>query len=238
MKLKQFTSLLALTCSILLSTAQSHKVLVFTKTDGYRHKSIPHGVKALKKLGETNDFSVTHSEDATVFTDKNLGSYDAIVFLSTTENILNNKQQKVFKAYINQGGGFVGIHAAADTEYDWPWYNKLVGAYFKSHPDQQTATIKISDIKHPATAHLNKTWEHFDEWYNFKNISTSLTVLATLDESSYKGGENGVYHPISWCQYYDGGKMFYTGLGHTIEAYKDPVFLQHLLGGIKYVLDK
>lgn len=238
MKLKQLTSLLVLTCSVLLSTAQSHKLLVFTKTDGYRHESIPHGVSALKALGKTYDFSVTHSEDAAVFTNNNLMAYDAVVFLNTTENIFNKKQQKAFKQYINDGGGFIGIHAAADTEYNWPWYNKLVGAYFKSHPDQQKALIKISDIKHPATAHLGTTWQHFDEWYNFKNISTSLTVLATLDESSYKGGENGVYHPISWCQNFEGGKMFYTGLGHTIEAYKDPLFLKHLLGGIQYVLDK
>jgi len=220
-----------------MSYAQSRSVLVFSKTEIFRHESIPAGIHSIQKLGADHAFSVQHSENAGLFVYDTLKQYDAVIFLNTTGDVLNNDQQEAFKKYINAGGGFVGIHSATDTEYDWPWYNKLVGAYFKSHPDQQEAIIQISGHKHLSTKDLPKKWRLFEEWYNFKNISTSLIVLATLDESSYKGGENGVYHPIAWCQNYDGGKMFYTALGHRKETYSNPLFIKHLLGGILYVLE-
>ena len=217
--------------------AQSKDVFVFSKTEGYVHESIADGLKTIQKLGAENDFKVFHSEDARLFVQDTLKKFDVVIFLNTTGDILNEVQQEAFKKYINTGGAFVGIHSATDTEYDWHWYNKLVGAYFKSHPDQQEAIIQISGHKHPSTKYLPNSWKLFEEWYNFKNISTSLTVLATLDESSYQGGENGVFHPIAWCQNYDGGKMFYTALGHRKETYSNPLFIKHLLGGILYVLD-
>ena len=143
-----------------------------------------------------------------------------------------------FQRFIRKGKGFVGVHAATDTEYQWPWFNQLVGAYFKSHPKQQDAVLQIVDHEHPATKHLPATWKRWDEWYNFKSIQPGLKVLINLDESSYTGGENGAQHPISWYHSFDGGRAFYTGLGHTHESYADPLFLQHLLGGINYAIGK
>ena len=122
----------------------------------------------------------------------------------------------------------MGVHAATDTEYEWPWYGELVGVYFKSHPKQQKAKIDVVDKNHPSTLHLNDTWMHFDEWYNYKNINPNIKVLMKLDESSYAGGENGDYHPIAWYHEFDGGRAFYTGLGHTNESYDNPNFRKHL----------
>jgi type 1 glutamine amidotransferase len=167
-----------------------------------------------------------------------LKQYDAVVFLSTTGNILNDEQQKAFEEFIRSGKGFVGIHAAADTEYDWPWYGKLVGAYFVSHPKQQKAKLTITDHKHASTKHLPTTWERFDEWYNYKSRNNDVKVLMTIDESSYQGGKEGAYHPMAWYHSFDGGRSFYTALGHTDESYKEENFLKHLLGGIKYAVGK
>lgn len=217
---------------------QSKNVLVFSKTAGYRHEAIPTGITAIKKLAKEHNFKVKATENAAIFNNDSLKTYDAVIFLNTTGTILDKNQKQAFKKFIQSGGGFVGIHAATDTEYDWEWYGKLVGAYFISHPKTQKATIKITNSKHLTMKDLPNPWQHFDEWYNFKNISPNITVLATLDESSYTGGKNGSFHPIVWCQKFDGGKMFYTGLGHTKEAYANPYFLKHLLGGIQYVTTK
>ncbi|MCW5516357.1 ThuA domain-containing protein [Muriicola sp. Z0-33] len=214
------------------------QVLVFTATNGYRHKSIEKGVATLKELGKENDFQVLQTEDSLYFTSENLKKYKLVIFLSTTQDVLGQEQEAAFKQYINDGGSYMGIHAAADTEYEWPWYGKLVGAYFKSHPKQQKARIEVVDKKHPATAHLDTSWMHFDEWYNYKNINPAIKVIMKLDESSYNGGENGENHPIAWYHEFDGGKAFYTGLGHTKEAYDDPAFRKHLLGGINYCLGR
>lgn len=213
-------------------------ILVFTKTEGYVHESIPAGISALEYLGDRNNFNVISTNNAADFTSENLKKYEVVVFLNTTGDVLNASQQQAFEEFIKAGGGFVGIHAASDTEYDWPWYGRLVGAYFESHPDQQNAIIRIKETNHLATKQLPVTWNHFDEWYNFKLISPSIIVLAGLDENSYKGGTNGDYHPISWYQEFDGGKMFYTGLGHTKKAYSNELFLAHILGGIEYVLNR
>jgi type 1 glutamine amidotransferase len=214
------------------------KVLVFSKTNGFRHESIPQGIAAIKKLGKSNGFAVDATEDSTKFTDANLKQYQAVIFLNTTGNILNDQQQAAFERYIRAGNGFVGIHSATDTEYDWPWYNKLVGAYFASHPKNQEAVIRVTDKNHPSTRHLPSEWKRFDEWYNFKSIYDQTKVLAYLDEKTYEGGKNGDNHPIAWYHDYDGGRAFYTGGGHTNESYEEPLFVQHLLGGIQYALGK
>lgn len=213
-------------------------VLVFTKTNGYRHESIEKGVETIKALGLTNNFVVTHTEDSLQFNTKNLKKYKAVVFLSTTMDVLGDGQQEAFEKYIQGGGAFMGIHAAADTEYGWPWYGELVGAYFLSHPKQQKAKIDVLDRNHPSTAHLADIWMHFDELYNYKNINPDIKVLMKLDESSYEGGKNGDNHPIAWYHEFDGGRAFYTGLGHTEESYDDPKFRRHLLGGITYCLGR
>jgi cytochrome c len=212
------------------------KVLVFTKTAGYKHASIPKGVAAIQKIGLEKGFEVDSTSDASWFKDEVLAGYSAVIFLSTTGDILDQYQQADFERFIQAGGGFLGIHAAADTEYQWPWYNQLVGAYFLSHPRQQEASLHVLGNTHPATKDIPKEWVHFDEWYNYKSIAEGLNVLLNLDESTYEGGENGEHHPIAWFREFDGGRMFYTGLGHTDEAYLNPTFLKHLAGGIDYVL--
>jgi type 1 glutamine amidotransferase len=215
---------------------QQRKILVFTKTKGFYHSSIVTGVRAIQLLGRENNVSVDTTSDAGLFSFRNLKQYDAVVFLSTTGDVLNDRQQEAFKRYISRGGGFVGVHAAADTEYDWPWYNQLVGAYFLSHPQQQEARLIVRDTSHPASRHLPAIWPKWDEWYNYKSIQPNIRVLIVLDESSYNGGTNGSFHPISWCHELNGGRVFYTGLGHTDASYNDPVFLQHLWGGISYAM--
>lgn len=220
-------------------TSNVSRVLVFSKTKGYFHESIPSGVAAIQKLGAENGFQVDSTKDASKFTADNLKKYQAIIFLSTTMDVLNTEQEKAMERYIRGGGGFVGVHAAADTEYDWPWYNKLVGAYFKSHPNNpnvREAVINVTDKSHAATENLPDKWKRTDEWYNYKSINPDLKVLASLDETTYQGGENGDNHPIIWYHEYDGGRAFYTGGGHTKESFQDPVFLQHLLGGIQYAM--
>ncbi|WP_028659402.1 ThuA domain-containing protein [Nocardioides insulae] len=216
----------------------SYDVLVFSRTAGFRHSSIPTGIAAIEKLGAEHGFEVTATEDPTVFTDEGLADYEAVVWLSTTGDVLDEEQQGAFERYIQAGGGYVGVHAASDTEYDWPWYGGLVGAYFNGHPAQQTATIKVSPGLNPATRRLPKRWTRFDEWYNFRNYTRgSVRVLARLDERTYDAGPTamGHDHPIAWCHRYDGGRAFYTGLGHTEESYSEPEFLAHLLGGIEQV---
>ena len=213
-------------------------VLVFSKTNGFRHKSIEKGAQTLKELGRANGFIVLQTENSADFNPTNLKNYKLVVFLSTTMDVLNDQEQDAFKAYINGGGNFMGIHAATDTEYDWPWYGKLVGAYFENHPQQQKARIQVVDRNHPSTKHLKEEWFHFDEWYNFMNLNPKVHVLMKLDESSYDGGTNGDNHPIAWYHTYDGGRAFYTGLGHTEAAFDDADFRQHLLGGIEWCLGR
>jgi len=210
------------------------KILVFAKTQGFYHTSIPNGMAAIMNLCKQNNISIDTSRDASVFTSSNLKQYQVVVFLNTTGDIFNEQQQAAFESYIRSGGGFVGIHAATDTEYEWPWYNKLVGAYFLSHPEQQVAVIKVVNKKNPATEFLPDEWKRKDEWYNFKDIQTDLQVLAWLDESSYKGGENGEKHPFIWCHEFDGGRAFYTGVGHREDNYDEPLVQKHLLAAIKW----
>jgi type 1 glutamine amidotransferase len=214
--------------------AFSKSVLIFSKTAGFHHNSIAVAIPAIIKLGQENGFSVDTTTNSALFTESNLKQYDAVIFLSTTGDVLNNEQQEAFKKYIESGKGFVGVHAATDTEYDWPWYGDLVGAYFSKHPKQQQATLHVVDHNFIATKHLPETWSRFFEWYYFKYIAKGLHVLITIDEKSYEGGENGDNHPMSWYHDYDGGRAFYTELGHTDESYSDPLYLKHLLGGIKY----
>jgi type 1 glutamine amidotransferase len=233
--------ILVLVAGIIFISAVSKprkKVLVFTKTAGYHHQSIPDGIEAIRQIGRKNGFDVISTTDSTWFRKEVLAKYSAVVFLNTTGNVLGKSQETAFENYIRNGGGFVGIHSATDTEYDWAWYGKLVGGYFESHPEQQQATLRVIDRKHPATKHLPETWVRFDEWYNFKNLNPDVHVGITIDESTYKGGKNGPSHPVAWWHKYDGGMAFYTAMGHTPESYKDQKFLDLLKGGINYVMRK
>ncbi len=211
------------------------KVLVFSKTTGFRHDSIPDGIAAIQKLGTENNFAVDATENSAAFTDANLAQYAAVVFLSTTGDPLSNaSEREALEKYIQGGGGFAGIHSASDTHYGWEWYGKLVGGYFKSHPATQQATLRTEDPAHPSTAHLPTTWTRVDEWYDYQtNPRSTVHVLQSLDEKSYTGGTMGIDHPISWCQDYDGGRSWYTGLGHTKESFVEANFTKMLLGGIR-----
>ncbi|GJM35455.1 MAG: hypothetical protein DHS20C18_44560 [Saprospiraceae bacterium] len=210
-------------------------VLIFSKTEAFRHESIEAGIVAIKKMGNEHHFAVEATEDADVFTQKELQKYQVIIFLSTTGNILNEAQQQEFQRWIQAGGGFVGIHAATDTEYDWPWYNALVGAYFSNHPPGIIeASIDVVDPTHISTSHLPKRWTRKDEWYNFQKLIPETNKLLNLDESSYEGGNMGKEHPVAWYREYDGGRTWYTALGHAAESFSETNFLKHLWGGILY----
>jgi uncharacterized protein len=239
--MKKHLALFLLIGGILLGSsayAKNKKILVFCKTAGFHHDAIKEGIAAIQKLGAENKFDVDSTVNSAKFTDANLKQYSAVVFLNTTGDVLNNDQQAAFEKYIKNGGGFVGVHAATDTEYDWKWYGNLVGAYFASHPAQQMATIKVTNRDHISTKHLPAEWKRKDEWYNFKWMAEGLNVLMSIDETTYDAGNGkmGDKHPMAWYHEYDGGRAFYTELGHTAESYQEPFYLQHLLGGIKYAL--
>jgi glucose/arabinose dehydrogenase/type 1 glutamine amidotransferase len=229
-----FLFLTLASCSIKRSSKPS--ILVFYKTGGYYHESIPSGVKAIQELGLKNDFDVDTTTNAGMFVEDSLKKYAAIVFLSSTLELLAGNQEIALERYIQAGGGFVGIHAAADAEYDWKWYVQMIGASFKSHPANQEATLIINDKNHPSTNFLPATWTRTDEWYNFKNLNPDVKVLISIDEKSYQGGENGDKHPMAWYHNFDGGRVFYTELGHTNESFVEPMYLKHILGGIQYAM--
>jgi cytochrome c len=204
-------------------------VLVFSKTEGFRHDSIPAGLASFQLQGRQRGFAVDATENAGVFTDENLPKYAVVVFLSTTGDVLNDAQQAAFERFTRRGGGLVGVHAAADTEYDWPFYGALLGAYFGGHPDIQTATIVVEDQAHPSTSALPRSWVRRDEWYNFqRNPRGAVDVLATLDERTYSGGTMPSDHPIVWSHAYEGGRAWYTAGGHTAESFSEPLFADHL----------
>jgi len=243
MKIIKSQSLLLLLLAIIVgmssytSPKKQKKILVFSKTAAYRHKSsIDAGKKYIIELGKKNKFLVDTTESGDAFTPENLKQYAAVVFLCTTGNVLNDEQQKAFEEFIRNGGGYVGIHSAADTEYDWAWFGELNGAYFKNHPRPQEAIFNIVDSTNISTAHLPRPWKRSDELYNFKWIGNDLHVLITIDESSYTGGGNGENHPMAWYHEFDGGRAFYTALGHDNKSWEDPLYQQHVLGGIKYVM--
>lgn len=241
-----------LALAIILPNCSDHippRILIFSKTEGYRHECIPTATAALRKLCLANGIAVDTSEEAEDFNAKNLRRYNAVIFLCTTGDVLSPTQETDFERYIQAGGGYVGIHSATDTEYGWTWYGGLAGGYFNGHPAIQDATLKVEDHKHPATRHLkDDTWQRKDEWYNFKDLNPNVHVLLSLDEQSYQGGTNcadttgkspkGGCHPAAWYHEYDGGRAFYTAGGHTKESYSEEAFLKHLLGGIRYAIGK
>ena len=236
------------------SAAPLERVLVFSETAGFRHDSIPQGIAAIQELGAANDFAVTATEDGAAFTAANLAQYDAVVFLSTTGDVLDDAQQDAFESYIQSGGGYVGIHAAADTEYTWGWYGQMLGGYFKNHPPgTPTASVDIEDTDEPSTETVPVRWTRTDEWYNYQSPDnpsvggggadysprlSDVHVLATVDETTYDEQDDSAGaddHPIAWCGDFDGGHMWYTGMGHTQGSFAEPDFREHLLGGLQTV---
>jgi glucose/arabinose dehydrogenase len=212
-------------------------ILVFSRTREFRHESISAGVEAIRTLGRAHGFDVQATEDPSVFSDAGLRQFDAVVFLNTTGDVLDLDEQAAFERYIHAGGGFVGVHAAADTEYSWSFFLRLVGATFLSHDAVQPGTLRVEDRGHPASANLPDSWIVTDEWYNFRaSPSGKVHVLASLVETSVTGGRMGADHPIAWYREFEGGRSFYTARGHTAESFAEPAFRDHLLGGISWAM--
>jgi type 1 glutamine amidotransferase len=202
------------------------RVLVFTKTTGFRHDSIPAGVAAIRRLGRAHDFSVDTTADAARFSSDTLAGYAAVVFLSTTGTPIKRRtQRRALEGYIRAGGGFVGVHAASDTRGGWPWYEGLVGTRFKRHdPGTSARIVQVPDRRSAATRGLPATWRHTDEWYEFRSDPDGrVHLLAMLDET----------RPLAWCHRYDGGRSVYTAMGHTKASYAEARFVGHLLGAIE-----
>lgn len=212
------------------------RILVFTRTAGYRHASIPDGIRAFTALGEEHGFAVDATEEAGDLA-RPLGGYGAVVFLSTSGEVLTPEARSGLMAYCAAGGGFMGVHAAACTEEGWPFFGGLLGARFVRHPRLQAGTVVVEDADHPATRHLPGRWPVTDEWYDFdKSPRGAVRVLASADEASYEGGGMGRDHPLAWCHTHAGARVFYTALGHSPEVYADPDYRAHLLGGLQSVL--
>lgn len=244
--LKRITSKLALCCSLLLisisSYAEQFNVLLFTMTQGYHHQSQLEGVAAMRELAKKHFFSVDWQEDPAVFKDENLKKFHAIVFLNTTGDLLNPEQKAAMERFIQSGKGFVGVHSASDTEYKWEWYTKLVGRSFHIHPVIQTAELQVIDRKFPGLERLPERFLWTEEWYEFGPENTKgLNYILAVDEKTFdpkvswgvKSGEGmGKFHPIAWYHNYDGGRSFYTALGHTPADYSDAFFLEHVYGGL------
>jgi type 1 glutamine amidotransferase len=216
--------------------ADGSRLLVYSRTLGFRHGSIGDGVTALREIGEAHGFAIEHTEDPTRFTDDGLRPFVAVVFLNTTGDVLDSAQQAALARYVSAGRGWIGVHSASDTEYDWPWYRTLVGAYFARHPAIQPAIVSVNDTAHPSTRCIPTSWSRTDEWYDFQSQPIAgATVLASVDEGSYTGGGMGAVHPVSWAHAVDGGRAWYTAMGHTPESYEEKAFRDHLLGGILWV---
>ncbi len=218
------------------------RVLVFSRTTGFRHPSIDDAKRVLGALPPSDGIVATLTEDPTVFTDHELERFDVILFANTTGDVLDDAQQAAMERFIQRGRGYVGVHSAADTEYDWPWYGRLVGAYFVNHPLLPVPVIATTeDDTHPSTMHLPPTFPFTDEIYNFdRNPRSDSVILLTIDEDGFiypnfpPGPSMGEDHPVAWYKEYDGGRSFYTNLGHRPESWDDPRFRAHLLGGIRW----
>ncbi|PMD30286.1 glycosyl hydrolase [Hyaloscypha variabilis F] len=224
-----------------MANSDKFKILVFSKTAGYRHESIPAGIRAIQGLGEkTGGFNVDASEDAALITATNLAQYAVVVFLQTSgDDLLNEQQLASLQSYVRSGNGFVGVHCAAAGLPNTPWYGELVGAHFTDHPKPQHGKLNVENKGHSIVSGLPEEWPWFDEWYNFaSNPRQKVNVLLSVNEKEYEGGTMGEDHPLAWCREFEGGRSFYTSLGHFDEAYDDAMFLALLLNGILWAAGK
>ncbi len=237
-----FSLILLVITSIQPVSAKQFKVLLFTKTTEWHHESILDGVTAMRKLSQKHHFDLEWHEDATRINAENLANFDVIVFLCTTGQVLDNEQRESLKGFVQSGKGFVGVHSAADTESQWPWYGKLIGRNFIIHPPVQTAPVKVERRDFYGLEGFQDTFLWTDEWYDFgpENVS-GLNYLLSINERDYdtksdwgdrKGNGMRGFHPLAWFHEFDGGRSFYTSLGHLPESYRDQRFTEHLYGGI------
>ncbi len=233
--------------SVFCLAQNEKKVLVFTKNgEGYVHDNIPSSIKGIQQLGKENNFLVDVSEDAGIFTEDNLKQYDALIFSNTNNGVFDTDEQRIaFIRYIEAGGGFVGIHSACATERDWPWFWKVVGGKFVRHAPFQEFTVKVIDTTHLSTSFFTTDWIREDECYYVNEINPDIHILMAADlntiedkgKDEYPGNTFGTTFPLVWCHEFDGGREWFTALGHSIEDYSEPVFLKHLLGGILWATE-
>ncbi len=211
---------------ILIIPLHSQNLLVMSKTNGFRHVSIASGQDMLQSIANQRTYTIHFTEDSSSINTKNLQEIDVIIFLNTSGDILDDSGQEALQTFLHNGGGFLGIHCASCTEYDWPWYEKLVGRHFQDHPPLQQGTVLI-DTNSPMTNHLDSTWLKTDEWYNFKTpLPQNLNPIMWVDKNAYQGGTMGETHPITWYHEFEGGRSFYTALGHTDDTYSDSRFIK------------
>lgn len=209
------------------------KVLIITETKGFRHESISSGRDMFEQYAEEWGITVTTSPESDVLLTEDVNGFSFIVLLSTTGDFLDDQEQEVLKQYVLSGGGILGIHAATDAEYDWPWYGTMLGARFENHPQiQEASCTKMGDAYNSG---MPQEWTRTDEWYNFRALEQGNNVLIYLDEHTYDGGTMGANHPISWYRQVGEGRVFYTGMGHTKETYGEPLFIQHIENAVSYL---
>ncbi len=212
-------------------------VLIYTRTAGYRHDSIPHGAATLTELAAGLGLTADVTEDPAAFRTDGLAHRAAVVLLSTTGTVLTDEGRTAFEAYLRAGGALLAVHAAANAEPDWPFYGALLGTRFAGHPEIQPGRVLVEAPAHPATAPLPAAWTWTDEWYDFTSDPRSggVRVLARADESAYRGGTHGADHPLVWSRRIDRGRFLFTALGHAPEAYRDPAFRAHLSGALAWL---
>ncbi len=218
------------------SSGKPFQVLIFTEIEHeeYRHSVTPTAVKAIEKLGMQEGFVATVTDDSGIFTNESLSPFRAVIFINNTGDILDNVQREAFQRYIRSGKGVVIIHAGILIADNWPWFGELVGARFVGHPEMQEADVTLIEPDHRASKGLPSQWRHRDEWYNFKATPHGVTPLVLVDETTYDGGTHGATHPIVWVREYEGGRVFYSAMGHTEESWSDEIFLRHIANGITY----
>lgn len=217
----------------------SPAILVFTKTTGFRHDSIPAGVAAVERIAAELGYGTEHTEDAGVHNPLDLARFAATVWLSPSGDVLDELERAALADFVTGGGGWCGVHGASTAEPSWPFFRELVGARFIGHPPGCTpGEIDVVDQDHLATAHLPKRWAWTDEWYSFDERPKGWEVLLEADEETFAAGDlaMGHPHPIAWHRRLETGRCFYTALGHAAEAYEDDAFLAHLKGGLRSVL--
>jgi len=210
-------------------------VIVFSRTLDYRHDSIPAAAGAIARLAEAERLRAFATEEPGDLSPARLAHAAAVVFLSTSGEVLDARAQQALQSYVRAGGGFLGVHGASASNYGWPWYQALVGAVFTKHPAEQAADVVREDAAHPATSALPDRWRWHDEWYDFRaSPRANVRVLLSVDEGTYEGGGMGD-HPVAWCHAFEGGRSFYTALGHSIAGWSDPLLLAHVRGALRWV---
>ena len=218
-----------------MSESEPLDTLLFTRTIGKRHASLQPAIDAFEALARAQGWTLTHSEDGASFSPERLVRHAVVVLLNTTGDVLNAEQRESFEDYVAQGGGVLAIHAPSVIDFDWPWYERLIGARFTQHPEPQHGAVEVEDAEHPAMRGIPQRWQLHDQWYDFEQSPRAhVTVLASVDESSYEGGKMGKDHPIIWCHEALGGRSFYCGLGHDSALYSDPLFVAHLAAAVRW----